>query len=431
MIRNILISFFFFISATTILAQRTNSSPYSYFGIGEKFSNTTVEQSSMGGIGVAFSNYGFLNFSNPAAYSDLRFATYSFGLLNNDLTVKSATTSQSSTSTSLSYIAFGFPIGSKAGFSAGMQPVSSIGYSLSTSVFDANDRLTQVSIFEGNGGVNRLYGSFGIKITKNLSFGVEGDFNFGSIENGISVLRADVFLSTKYNEVSRVTGGSLKLGMQYHKELESKLVISTGATVKLANSLTVTGDDYLYSLTFSPSGSEIPRDTISSNRISGRFNLPIKTNFGVGIGKFDNWYAGIEYESQDALTTTDLLSGGTNSAYTYGKSSRISFGGFFLPKVNSISSYWERVTYRAGLRYEKTGLSVDGSGSNSNFTPIDDFGISFGLGLPLKRLSTINMGFEFGKRGTLQNNLIQENYFNLRVGLSLTDMNWFIQRKID
>ena len=90
MIRNILISFFFFISATTILAQRTNSSPYSYFGIGEKFSNTTVEQSSMGGIGVAFSNYGFLNFTNPAAYSDLRFATYSFGLLNNDLTVKSA-----------------------------------------------------------------------------------------------------------------------------------------------------------------------------------------------------------------------------------------------------------------------------------------------------------------------------------------------------
>ena len=83
------------------------------------------------------------------------------------------------------------------------------------------------------------------------------------------------------------------------------------------------------------------------------------------------------------------------------------------------------------MRYEKTGLSVDGSGSNSNFTPIDDFGISFGLGLPLKRLSTINMGFEFGKRGTLQNNLIQENYFNLRVGLSLTDMNWFIQRKID
>jgi hypothetical protein len=431
MIRNILITFIFFITASTLLAQRTNSSPYSFFGIGDEFSNSTVEQSSMGGIGVAFSNYGFLNFTNPAAYADIRFATYSLGLLNNDLTVKSATTSQSSTSTSLSYVTLAFPIGAKAGFSAGMQPVSSIGYSLSTSVFDINDRLTQLSIFEGNGGVNRLYGSFGMKITRNLSLGIEGDFNFGNIENGISALRADVSLSTKYNEISRVTGGSLKFGMQYHKELESKLVISTGATVKLANSLTVTGDDYLYSLTFSPTGNEVPRDTISSNRISGSFNLPIKTNFGVGIGKFDNWYAGIEYESQDALTTTGLLSGGSNSAYNYGKSSRISFGGFFLPKINSISSYWERVTYRAGIRFEKTGLLVDGSGTNTNFTPIDDFGMSFGLGLPLQRLSTINMGFEFGKRGTIQNNLIQENYFNFRVALTLTDTNWFIQRKID
>lgn len=431
MIRNILIPFFIFISATTFFSQRTNSSPYSFFGIGDEFSNTTVEQSSMGGIGVAYSNYGFLNFTNPASYADIRFATYSFGLLNNDLTVKTAVSEQSSTSTSLSYFALAFPIGAKAGFSAGIQPVSSIGYSLSTSVFDTDNTLTQLTIFEGNGGVNRFYASFGIKATKNLSLGIEGDFNFGNLQNEISDLRQDVSLSTKYSEVTNVRGGSLKLGVQYHKELKNKLIISSGATIKLANSLNVTGDDFLYSFSFTATGNEIPRDTISSNRISGSFNLPVKTNFGVGIGKFDKWYAGVEYENQDAFTTTGLLTGGPNTAFSYGKSSRFSFGGFYLPKVNSISSYWERVTYRAGVRFEKTGLLIDGSGSNSNFTPIDDFGISFGLGLPLKRLSTINMGFEFGKRGTLNNNLIQENYFNLRLGLSLTDMNWFIQRKID
>ena len=40
------------------------------------------------------------------------------------------------------------------------------------------------------------------------------------------------------------------------------------------------------------------------------------------------------------------------------------------------------------------------------------------------------MGFEFGKRGTTDNNLIEENYFNFRLSLSLTDL-WFIKRKID
>lgn len=431
MIRSFLIFFFFLTAFSDILAQRTNSSPYSFFGIGDEFSNSTVEQSSMGGIGVAYSRYGFLNFSNPASYADLKFTTYSIGMLNNDLTIKSAAGEQSSTSTSLSYIALAFPIGSSTGFSLGMQPVSSVGYSLSTSIFDANERLTQLTIFKGNGGVNRLYGSFGIKATKALSLGIEGDFNFGTIENSVSVLRADVSLSTKYDEALIVRGGSVKFGAQYKKELKNKLIFSSGATVKLSNSLNVTGDDYLYSLTFSATGSEIPRDTISSEKINGSFDLPLKANFGVGLGKFDKWYAGIEYESQNAFKTNGLLTGGTNNAFIYDKSSRISMGGFYLPKVNSISSYWERVTYRAGIRFEKTGLSVDGSGSNTNFTQIDDFGISFGLGLPLKRLSSLNAGFEFGKRGTLKNSLIQENYFNLRISLSLTDTNWFIKRKID
>lgn len=430
MIRNILITFFLLLSAI-LFAQRTNSSPYSYFGIGEQFKATTVEQSSMGGIGVAFSNYKFLNFTNPAAYADLRYTTYSFGLLNNDLTIKSGTTKQSSVSTSLSYIALGFPIGNKAAFSVGMQPVSSVGYSLSNSVTDSDGNLTQFSLFEGNGGVSRIYGSFGIKVLKDFSLGVEGDFNFGNVENSIASIKADVSLSTKFNEITNIRGGSVKFGAQYHKELKNKLTVSAGATVKLSSNLNVTGNDYLYSLTFSPTGAEIPRDTVSATDISGKFNLPLKSTIGIGVGKFDKWYAGIEYENQDALTSTGLLSSGNNSAYRYGKSNRISLGGFYLPKVNSISSYWERVTYRAGVRFEKTGLLVDGSGNNTNFTPVDDFGISFGLGLPLKRLSTVNMGFEFGKRGTLENNLIQENYFNFRLSLSLTDMNWFIQRKID
>ncbi len=101
-----------------------------------------------------------------------------------------------------------------------------------------------------------------------------------------------------------------------------------------------------------------------------------------------------------------------------------------MPKINSISSYWDRVTYRAGIRFEKTGLLVKGSVNNTNFTEVNDFGMSFGLGLPLKRMSNVNMGFEFGKRGTIENNLIQENYFNFRLSLSLTDL-WFVKRKID
>ncbi|TXD58779.1 hypothetical protein ES044_11325 [Polaribacter sp. IC066] len=429
MIRNIVVIILLFTSVT-FTAQRTSSSPYSYFGIGDQFNSATVEQSAMGGIGVAFSHYKYLNFTNPAAYADLRYTTYAFGVLNNDLTIKSVNTEQSSITTSLSYVALAFPIGDKAGFSFGMQPISTVGYSLSNALLEDDGSTSQISLFEGSGGVNRFYGSFGIRVLKNISLGIEADFSFGNIENSIINQRGAVALATKYEEITQVRGGSVKLGVQYQKNLKNELVLNAGATVKLGNDLDVTGNDYLYSLTFSGVGTEFPRDTISASEIDGRFNMPLKSTFGAGIGKVDKWYAGLEYENQEAITTTGLLAS-TNGAYRYGKSNRIALGGFYLPKINSISSYWQRVTYRAGVRMQDTGLLVDGGGNGANFTEIKDFGISFGLGLPLKRLSTVNMGFEFGKRGTIENNLIEENYFNFRLSLSLTDTNWFIKRKID
>jgi hypothetical protein len=428
MIKKILIAFLL-LTSVAFLAQRTNSSPYSYFGIGEEFSGTTVEQSSMGGIGVAFNHYKYLNFTNPAAYADLRYTVYSFGVLNNDLTVKSGTSKQNVNSTSLSYFALGFPIGRKAGLSFGLQPVTSVGYSLTNSIKDSNGDTSEISLFAGNGGVNRIYSSFGIKVAKGLSLGLEADYSFGNVDNSITNQRANVSLGTKYNEVTVLEGTSIKLGAQYQKELKNKLILNAGATFKFGNNLNVTGNDYLYSLTFGQSGFESPRDTVSSNEINGKFNLPFKSILGLGLGKQDKWYAGVEYENQDAISTKGLLAS-TNGAYRYGNSNRISLGGFYLPKINSISNYWNKVTYRAGVRFEKSGLLVDGSGNNTNFIPIDDFGMSFGLGLPLKQLSTVNMGFEFGKKGTTNNNLIEENYFNFRLSLSLTDT-WFIKRKID
>lgn len=428
MIRKVLIAILLIVSVT-LSAQKTNSSPYSFFGIGDKFSAKTVEQSSMGGVGVAYSHYKYLNFTNPAAYADLRYTTYTLGLLNNALTIKSNTTKQSSTSTSLSYIALGFPLGKKAGASFGLQPVSSVGYSLSNSGLDVNGEVSEISIFSGNGGVNRVYGSFGIKVLKNLSLGIEAEYNFGNIDNSVKKQIKDVALATKYQEVSVVKGGAVKFGAQYKKELKNNTLLTLGATFKLGNDLKVKGDDYLYSLSLSSSGTEFPRDTISSSEINGKFEMPMKTILGIGLGKANKWYASLEYENQKAIKTSGFLNN-TNSAYNYDNSNRISLGGFYLPKSNSISSYWDRVTYRAGLRFEKTGLSVNGTANNSNFTQINDFGISFGLGLPLKQMSNVNMGFEYGKRGTTGNSLIQENYFNFRLSLSLTDL-WFIKRKID
>ena len=90
--------------------------------------------------------------------------------------------------------------------------------------------------------------------------------------------------------------------------------------------------------------------------------------------------------------------------------------------METISKYWKRATYRAGLHFENTGLEV-------NNETINEFGISFGVGLPVGNyFSNANVGLEFGKRGTTNQNLIQENFVNLQISLSLNDR-WFQKLK--
>lgn len=427
MIKKILVAFLL-INSVALTAQRTNSSPYSFFGFGDEFSPRTVEQNSMGGIGVAFDHYKYLNFSNPAAYANLRYTTYSLGALNSNLTIKNNETNQSTNATSLSYFAVAFPLGNKGGFSVGIQPVSSVGYSLTNS-FPVNNP-TEITLYSGDGGVNRFYGSLGLKIFKGFSLGIEADYKFGNVENLVTNQRVNVILATRNREKVNIQGGSVKIGTQYKKELKNKLLLSGGATIQFGNDLEIDGVESEYTLTLNSNGEETIRDTRDDVLLVGDYLIPVKTNFGVGLGKFDKWYVGVEYENQEAIQTTGALNN-NNAVYGFEDSSKFALGGFYIPKINSISSYWQRVTYRAGLRFQETGLLIKGAGTNPSFTPIDDFGISFGLGLPLKQLSSINMGFEFGQRGTTENNLIQENYFNFRLSLSLTDTNWFQKRKID
>ena len=82
----------------------------------------------------------------------------------------------------------------------------------------------------------------------------------------------------------------------------------------------------------------------------------------------------------------------------------------------------KKVTYRAGLRYENTGLLI-------NNKAINDMGMTAGFGLPIIGVfSNINIGLEYGKRGTTLSNLVQENYTNISIGLSLNDK-WFQKRR--
>ncbi|KAB1151690.1 hypothetical protein F7018_18085 [Tenacibaculum aiptasiae] len=411
------------LSTITITAQRNSASPYSYFGIGESFEAVTVEQASMGGIGVALKDTHRLNFTNPASNADLRAATYGIGGSLSFLTVKEGNQSQSGNSTNLRYLALGFPIGKKAGMSLGLQPFSSVGYSL----LDNKDP-NNVTLYRGEGGASKIYASFGMYAFKGFSLGIEAGFIFGNLTNSILNQRVNVVFATRQEEKTQLRGGQFKFGAQYKRELKNKLQLYSGASVTLESNLSANGSERMYSLAFSSAGQEIPKDVLFNRNVSGDVSVPLKSVFGFGLGKENKWYVGVNQQFQSALSTSSSIVA-NGGVYKYESSNKFSLGGYYIPKINSISSYWDRVVYRAGFRMEDTGLQVR---TNNEFTSVKDFGINVGLGLPLPRqLSTLNIGFEYGQKGTTNNNLIKENYFNIRLSLSLNDINWFKKRQID
>ncbi len=403
-------------------AQRNNISPYSFFGIGEETNQKTVEEMSMGQIGTAFNSTYRFTFSNPAALASLRFTSYTIGGQNITLKVDDGKNSGTASTAGLSYLALGFPLGNKAGFSFGLQPNSTVGYSLTREIKDNADNLIALNSYKGEGGTNRVFLGFGYQPHKNINIGAEVAYIFGNIENTLLNRRDNVQFATMHETDASIKGFTAKIGMQYFTKVTDKLTLKTGAVIHLSNKLSTDGNEYLFSLLNAGGGIVNPRDTIVNRSFKNTINSPNKIVLSTGIGAENKWYAGIEYSFRDAIEFTDGVLN-KNTSISYGKSNRLSFGGFYTPKFNSITSYWQRVTYRGGFNLKQTGLIVKSK-------EINDFGISFGVGLPIgQQLSNLNLGFELGKRGEINNDLVKENYINFRLSLTLNDK-WFKKRKI-
>lgn len=408
--------------STLSFSQTTNSSPYSLFGIGDQVHLKTVEEIAMGQMGGALNSEYQLSFTNPASYGNLKWTTYVFAGGNQTNVVNDGENTQTSSAAALHYIGLGIPIAGNQGLVMGLQLNTAVGYGLVDQKFDDEGTLYELDRYYGNGGTNRVFLGYGYKFPFDLSLGVELAYVFGAIDNNIINRRLGVYLATQHLTDSYVKGTSMKVGAHYAPKISEKMRLKIGLSADIESTLKERGDEQLFTIINSEEGVSRPVDTLTSRSFTSTITSPIKPVISAGIGEDNKWFVGAEYTFQQPID----FSGGLYDEidfYTYGEFMNISVGGFYTPKVNSINSYFDRVTYRAGFNYQKTGLIVSD-------TEINEYGISFGVSLPMGlKLSNVNLGFEIGKRGTTENNLVEENFYNFRLSLSLNDK-WFRKQKI-
>ncbi|RYU86927.1 hypothetical protein EWM62_17405 [Mucilaginibacter terrigena] len=430
-IRFVIILFLFTATAIGVKAQSTSttSSPYSRYGIGEISPMLLPQNVAMGGIGVAtnrINNFSTINPVNPASYAAIGLTVMDIGLYGKFNTLeKTGQKSQTNSNFRLSHIAFGIPLSKRSAISFGLMPYSEVGYNYRQISQLAPDTIANY-IYSGDGGLSKFYLGYGFGIGKHLSIGANISYIFGSLKETQSteVPALPGFLNSRIEEGNSISGLNYDYGIQYAIDLSEKRHLTFGYSAS-ANTKLNTVNSYIVSSYYRDANGDegVATDSIINNQQpSAKIQLPMVNRFGVSFQSDGKFLIGADYTMSN---WSKLTVAGVNKGLRDSKT--FNLGGQFTPNINSLSSYFAAVDYRLGFIYDQTYLNV-------NNTDIKRYAATFGLGLPLRSNNSsfykINIGAEIGKRGTLVNSLVKENYINVHLSFSINDK-WFQKYKFD
>jgi len=409
MIKKIIISACLLISFVSF-AQQGTASPYSFYGIGDARFKGTLENRSMGGVSVEQDSI-HLNIDNPSSYASLMQTTFTVGGSFGTSTLKSSDESAKAQRATFDYLALGIPMG-KFGAAFGLVPLSSVGYKILNNNTDVTGATN--TQYEGKGGVNKVFFGLGYKILPNWNIGADAQYNFGKITTTSVEGITNVESVTTETNASELSGINFNIGTMYQRIIYKKVSLFTSLNYTFASTLN-SGNSRVISVSGDP-------DPYLYPETSTDLKLPNKLSIGLGIGQARKWLVGTTLAFQGDGRYANYYNASDDVRYE--KYSKYAVGGYYIPNYTSFSSYFSRITYRAGLKYEKIGLVI-------NNQSINDVGMTLGAGFPITgSFSNVNLGLEFGKRGTTDAGLIQENYFNFSLSFSFNDR-WFVKSKFN
>ncbi|ROI00305.1 hypothetical protein [Chryseobacterium daecheongense] len=406
-------------------AQSLSNSPYATYGIGDVKYDNTIETASMGGISTAYiSDFtSSFNFANPANNANFELTSIKLEATNENNYFKTDYNNTKSTkhSTYLSNISLAFPLSQKVKMGFSYQPYSSKSYDILHSETIQNPDGTETEVrnrFRGTGTLNTAQAAVSYKINQEFAVGVRANLYFGNLSDINELASSNAELINGYETKNRIKNFNFTLGANYqHLNTSTDRKLTIGATTTFGNSSNMT-TDYTNSTYYYTTGDVKAGETIIEQKSTKSKNLlPLQASLGIGYGSENQWFVSLQGDYKKGETVSYF-----GSTFDFEDSYRISAGGWYLPNYNNFRSYFSRVVYRYGAFYEKGNLKLAGNNINK-------FGVSAGVLLPFKnssitRMSGLEIGVEVGKRGTLKDNLINQNFINLRIGFNFADR-WF------
>ena len=405
-----------------VWAQTIMNSPYSYLGMGEIQGSENATQMMMGGIGVSNSNGIYSNMVNPALLARNRWTNLEVGVNTEYKTLQDYRQQQKVFGGNYQSLNLTLPVTSRWTMAIGIRPHSAVEYE--TRSYRRLNLLGVDSLiysYKGNGGVSKVSISNGVRIYKELYVGLQMDYLFGQVNRNVATqnMSDGQYYKVQLEDLTSYSDFQFKAGFAYRANLKPDLFLNLGATLDLSSSLHA--NQVKRFATMDLSGlTVINADTLEKSAAFVQ-QIPVANRFGISLEKAAKWMVGVDYTYTDWSKVTNNLGRSTKLPASH----KVSIGGEFTPDVESISKYFKRTTYRLGASYEKTPYDFLGNGNYAV-----DKNLSFGVAFPLRNLSFLNVAYQVGRRGSITENGLEEQYHRLTLGLTFSDL-WFQKQKIN
>ena len=419
------------------------NSPLSRFGLGNPLDQVHAAAAGMGALESTYQNPFHLNLLNPASLASLQSTSFEVGTYSRNSSISDAQGTANAWQGNLRYLALGFPLRNpislnlerqqnswNAGMAFSLAPTSAVGYDLELRNEDPDFGATSNTL-KGNGGAYRFSWSTAFRY-RYLSAGVNLNYNFGKITNSRILTFDDIpeALASEFLEDFSIGGLSLGYGVQYNYNFkqpneEGEMVLTGkriifGVNGQLGRDIDT--DATLLFRRFSPNGQLFVSDTLRfvENQV-GVLTLPSSFTAGIAYEDINRIFIGAEYgirnnsEFRNDSQPDELLD-----------ANRFAVGLQYIPNANSYNRFWQRVRYRAGIRLEEDGRSIEGIQARRNAVTL---GLGMPIRLPRQQVSFLDLAVEIGKFGVPD--VLDENYIQFTMGFSLNDNSWFFKRKLN
>jgi len=273
---------------------------------------------------------------------------------------------------------------------------------------------------EGSGGINQFYWSNGVSINRNISVGIKAAYLFSSTESlyGNYLVGNPVSIAARVNDRTFVSDFIFTPAISIHLDSLGKKNhrLNIGVVYDLKTNLDVKFNRRIERWN---AVSLVDSTTVISNQ-PGTITMPGNLMVGISFNPYPyKLMAAVDASYADYSQYRNLE--GKNP---YGSNSwRIAGGIEYTPDRTSLGNYLKRISYRTGLSLENYPFLANGN-------MVKDFGITFGVSLPVNRISSLDLAVKWGRKGDKATNAIEENYFKIYFGITFNDQ-WFIKRRFD